>query len=216
MPRAMPAWDGEGPVIRSFTILRDAAVCGWLRKQPLLCRCTGNTLRSLRVVPSSRSWHQTGTNRKGQASPSELAEARACFSSSPVPPGSFHGSQIVWATSYKVGCAVHFCPRVAYSSITNAAHFICNYGPAGNYPGRPYKTGAACSDCSGERCAGKLCQNAERDKVISDSRWRPDWDRPACDEYCITIIALRPLLLILTILATWLLPKYRSVAPASE
>lgn len=95
MPRAMPAWDGEGPVIRSFTILRDAAVCGWLRKQPLLCRCTGNTLRSLRVVPSSRSWHQTGTNRKGQASPSELAEARACFSSSPVPPGSFHGSQVV-------------------------------------------------------------------------------------------------------------------------
>lgn len=79
MPRAMPAWDGEGPVIRSFTILRDAAVCGWLRKQPLLCRCTGNTLRSLRIVPSSRSWHQTGTNRKGQASPSELAEARACF-----------------------------------------------------------------------------------------------------------------------------------------
>ncbi|NWH74554.1 GLIP1 protein, partial [Piaya cayana] len=37
--------------------------------------------------------------------------------------------QVVWATSYKVGCAVHFCPKVAYSSITKAAHFICNYGP---------------------------------------------------------------------------------------
>ncbi|NWI88951.1 GLIP1 protein, partial [Pitta sordida] len=58
-----------------------------------------------------------------------------------------HYTQVVWATSYKVGCAVHFCPRVTYSTITNAAHFICNYGPAGNYPTQPYKTGAACSDC---------------------------------------------------------------------
>ncbi|NXR11611.1 GLIP1 protein, partial [Semnornis frantzii] len=40
-----------------------------------------------------------------------------------------HYTQVVWATSYKVGCAVHFCPRVAHSSITNAAHFVCNYGP---------------------------------------------------------------------------------------
>ncbi|XP_062469765.1 glioma pathogenesis-related protein 1-like isoform X2 [Pezoporus occidentalis] len=125
-------------------------------------------------------------------------------------------NEIVWATSYKVGCAVHFCPRVAYSSITSAAHFICNYGPAGNYPVRPYKTGAACSDCNGEQCINQLCRNAERDKVISDSKWYPEWDRSPCDEYCIVIIALRPLLLILTILATWLLPKYWSVIPASE
>ncbi|NXF06858.1 GLIP1 protein, partial [Smithornis capensis] len=58
-----------------------------------------------------------------------------------------HYTQVVWATSYKVGCAVHFCPRVTYSSITNAAHFLCNYGPAGNLPMQPYKTGAACSGC---------------------------------------------------------------------
>ncbi|NXP29563.1 GLIP1 protein, partial [Scytalopus superciliaris] len=58
-----------------------------------------------------------------------------------------HYTQIVWDTSYKVGCAVHFCPRVAYSSITNAGHFICNYAPGGNYPRRPYMKGAACSDC---------------------------------------------------------------------
>ncbi|NWR90778.1 GLIP1 protein, partial [Furnarius figulus] len=58
-----------------------------------------------------------------------------------------HYTQVVWATSYKVGCAVHFCPRVAYSSMTNAGHFICNYGPAGNYPTRPYLKGPACSAC---------------------------------------------------------------------
>ncbi|KAM9389534.1 glioma pathogenesis-related protein 1 [Phaethornis superciliosus] len=123
-----------------------------------------------------------------------------------------HYTQVVWATSYKVGCAVHFCSRVEYSSITNAAHFICNYGPAGNYPEHPYKMGAACSNCNDEQCANRLCQNAERDQVISGSRWHPDWDRPACDEYCITLIVLRLLILILTILASWLLLKYWSVS----
>ncbi|XP_010125401.1 PREDICTED: glioma pathogenesis-related protein 1-like, partial [Chlamydotis macqueenii] len=127
-----------------------------------------------------------------------------------------HYRQIVWDASYKIGCAVHFCRRVAYSSITNAAHFICNYGPSGNYRRKPYKTGAACSDCNGEQCASQLCRNAERDKVISDSKWYPEWDRPACDEYCITVIVLRLLFLILTVLATWLLPKRWPIAPASE
>ncbi|KAK2515207.1 Glipr1 [Columba guinea] len=128
-----------------------------------------------------------------------------------------HYTQIVWATSYKVGCAVHFCPKMADISITNAAHFICNYGPAGNYPGHPYKTGAACSDCNGEQCASRLCRNAERDKVTSYSNWYPEWDsKSACDKYCISVVVLRLLLLILTILATWLLPKRWPVAPASE
>ncbi|XP_025894315.1 glioma pathogenesis-related protein 1-like [Nothoprocta perdicaria] len=127
-----------------------------------------------------------------------------------------HYTQIVWATSYKVGCAVHFCPRVTGFSGTNAAHFICNYGPAGNYPRRPYERGAPCSMCHGDQCANKLCKNAERDKVISDSRWYPDWDRPACDAYCISVIVLRLLFFTLVIPATWIFQKYRPVAPASE
>ncbi|XP_005519593.1 PREDICTED: glioma pathogenesis-related protein 1-like [Pseudopodoces humilis] len=126
-----------------------------------------------------------------------------------------HYTQVVWATSYKVGCAVHFCPKVTYTSITNAAHFVCNYGPPGNYPVHPYKTGEACSECGGEQCEYQLCRNAERDKVIEDPKWYPDWDRPACDEFCISIIALRSILLILTIVATWLLPKYWSLVPAT-
>ncbi|XP_028934398.1 glioma pathogenesis-related protein 1-like isoform X2 [Ornithorhynchus anatinus] len=41
-----------------------------------------------------------------------------------------HYTQVVWATSYKVGCAVQFCPQVfGHKGLTNAAHFICNYGP---------------------------------------------------------------------------------------
>ncbi|XP_068022928.1 glioma pathogenesis-related protein 1-like isoform X2 [Melanerpes formicivorus] len=127
-----------------------------------------------------------------------------------------HYLQVVWAASYKVGCAVHFCPSVGYSSITNAAHFVCNYGPAGNYPRQPYEMGAACRGCGGEPCAKQLCRNADRDKVVSDSGWHPDWDRPAWDQYCVSTVVLRLLLLALTILATWLLPKHWSVAPVTE
>ncbi|XP_031445555.1 glioma pathogenesis-related protein 1-like [Phasianus colchicus] len=127
-----------------------------------------------------------------------------------------HYTQVVWAQSYKVGCAVHFCPTVLYFSGTNAAHFVCNYGPAGNYRRHPYETGAACSKCNGEQCTDNLCRNTERDKVISDSKWHPAWDRPACDEYCISVVVLRLLLLILTIVATWILPKYWSIAPATK
>ncbi|XP_059702877.1 glioma pathogenesis-related protein 1-like [Haemorhous mexicanus] len=126
-----------------------------------------------------------------------------------------HYTQVVWATSYKVGCAVHYCPTMQYINIRNAAHFICNYGPPGNFPVRPYKTGTPCSECGGEQCTMSMCQNPERDKVIEDSKWQPDWDRPACDEFCISVIALRSLLFILTFVASWLLPKYWSLIPAS-
>lgn len=49
-----------------------------------------------------------------------------------------------------------------------------------------------------------------------DSKWYPAWDRPACDEYCISVVVLRLFFLILTIPAAWILPKYWSIAPASE
>uniref|UniRef100_A0A8C5LDT5 SCP domain-containing protein n=1 Tax=Jaculus jaculus TaxID=51337 RepID=A0A8C5LDT5_JACJA len=57
---------------------------------------------------------------------------------------------VVWADSYKVGCAVQFCP--------NVAHFICNYGPGGNYPTWPYSRGATCSACpKDDKCLNNLC-----------------------------------------------------------
>nr|XP_012606494.1 GLIPR1-like protein 1 [Microcebus murinus] len=65
-----------------------------------------------------------------------------------------HYTQVVWAKSYKVGCAVENCP-------TLRALFVCNYGPAGNYlNSRPYTTGEPCSLCTKEeKCVEKLCQN---------------------------------------------------------
>ncbi|TRZ26916.1 hypothetical protein HGM15179_000157 [Zosterops borbonicus] len=79
-----------------------------------------------------------------------------------------HYTQVVWAESYKVGCAIHFCTTVEnFPRLSDAAHFVCNYGPAGNYPRKPYKEGQPCSRCSNDKCVDKLCANAEREKLIS-------------------------------------------------
>ncbi|XP_072856463.2 glioma pathogenesis-related protein 1 isoform X1 [Pogona vitticeps] len=133
-----------------------------------------------------------------------------------------HYTQVVWATSYKVGCAVQFCPRVSgYEELSNGAHFICNYGPAGNFPTKPYRTGRPCSGCNGEKCVRDLCgkyayhiyeANPERDQLISYSNWSPDWDETesspkapsypgpysTCDSYCIAVLILRLLFVSLT------------------
>nr|XP_025039645.1 glioma pathogenesis-related protein 1-like [Pelodiscus sinensis] len=139
-----------------------------------------------------------------------------------------HYTQVVWATSYKVGCAVHLCPSVTgFKGLTNGAHFVCNYGPAGNYPMQPYKTGAACSDCNGEKCVTTLCENPEREKLTSYSSWHPDWDTPpqpgrpgapqlssprsSCDQYCIIVLIVRLLFVLLifgaVLLVQWQYPQ---------
>jgi len=65
-----------------------------------------------------------------------------------------HYTQVVWAYSRYVGCAVHRC---AYHVRT-----ICNYWPGGNVQWgnpRPYKKGPACSKCGNGAgwCKNKLC-----------------------------------------------------------
>ena len=46
-----------------------------------------------------------------------------------------HYTQVVWANTYKVGCAKVFC-----SSGLRGTYFLCNYSPSGNYRGQaPYK-----------------------------------------------------------------------------
>ncbi|XP_047407371.1 GLIPR1-like protein 1 [Sciurus carolinensis] len=68
-----------------------------------------------------------------------------------------HYTQVVWAKSHKVGCAVSICPNLGDAS---TVLFVCNYGPAGNFANMaPYTKGAACSMCSeGEKCVNKLCR----------------------------------------------------------
>ncbi|XP_049642717.1 cysteine-rich secretory protein LCCL domain-containing 2 [Suncus etruscus] len=74
-----------------------------------------------------------------------------------------HYTQIVWATTTKIGCAVHTCPSMEVwgEMWNNAVFLVCNYSPKGNWIGEaPYKTGTPCSDCPsayGGSCKNNLC-----------------------------------------------------------
>ena len=44
-----------------------------------------------------------------------------------------HYTQVVWAATQKLGCALYDCASLTYSST-----IVCDYGPGGNDGGRPY------------------------------------------------------------------------------
>ncbi|XP_048357439.1 glioma pathogenesis-related protein 1-like [Sphaerodactylus townsendi] len=118
-----------------------------------------------------------------------------------------HYTQIVWDVSYKVGCAIVFCRKTDRSK--NIEIFVCNYGPGGNFPRRPYLQGKPCSACPhGDTCEKKLCRNPERDKVIRYTRWYPHFEhRIICDESCIALAILRPLLMFIAFGIVYYLQK---------
>ncbi|XP_041506688.1 cysteine-rich secretory protein LCCL domain-containing 2 [Microtus oregoni] len=78
-----------------------------------------------------------------------------------------HYTQMVWATTNKVGCAVHTCRRInVWGDIwENAVYLVCNYSPKGNWIGEaPYKHGRPCSECPptyGGGCRNNLCYQEE-------------------------------------------------------
>ena len=66
-----------------------------------------------------------------------------------------HYTQVVWANTYKVGCA-----KVSCSTGKGGTYLICNYSPSGNSPGKaPYKIGTSCSECAQgfDYCDQGLC-----------------------------------------------------------
>nr|AJE59585.1 CRISPLD2 [Sus scrofa] len=78
-----------------------------------------------------------------------------------------HYTQIVWATTTKIGCAVNTCRRMnVWGDVwENAVYLVCNYSPKGNWIGEaPYKTGRPCSQCPpsyGGGCRNNLCYREE-------------------------------------------------------
>ncbi|PNF13786.1 hypothetical protein B7P43_G12434 [Cryptotermes secundus] len=70
--------------------------------------------------------------------------------------GAGHYSQVVWATSDKIGCG--FTAYAGSDGWYNKM-YVCNYGPGGNVIGGSssmYTIGGACSKCSGN-CDNGLC-----------------------------------------------------------
>ncbi|XP_043823985.1 glioma pathogenesis-related protein 1 isoform X2 [Dromiciops gliroides] len=80
-----------------------------------------------------------------------------------------HYTQVVWAHTFKVGCALHYCTKIKGYPSDHGALFICNYAPAGNYfPLKPYMKGKSCAACpSGDTCEDRLCANPKRDTVLA-------------------------------------------------
>ncbi|KAL0611454.1 Glioma pathogenesis-related protein 1 [Plecturocebus cupreus] len=119
-----------------------------------------------------------------------------------------HYTQVVWADSYKVGCAVQFCPRVSgFDTLSNGAHFICNYGPGGNYPTWPYKKGATCSACrNNDKCLDNLCVNQQRDKVKRYySVVYPGWPIYLRNRYTSLFLIVNSVILLLSVIITILI-----------
>ncbi|XP_069492364.1 cysteine-rich secretory protein LCCL domain-containing 2 [Ambystoma mexicanum] len=85
-----------------------------------------------------------------------------------------HFTQIVWATTTKIGCAVNVCKRMSvWGDIwENAVYLVCNYSPKGNWIGEaPYKNGRPCSECPpsyGGNCKDNLCYKDERHVVKTE------------------------------------------------
>uniref|UniRef100_A0A8D0GST5 Cysteine rich secretory protein LCCL domain containing 2 n=1 Tax=Sphenodon punctatus TaxID=8508 RepID=A0A8D0GST5_SPHPU len=74
-----------------------------------------------------------------------------------------HYTQIVWATTNKVGCAINVCKKMTVWGEVweNPVYLVCNYSPKGNWIGEaPYKHGRSCSECPpsyGGSCQNNLC-----------------------------------------------------------
>ncbi|XP_008051285.1 glioma pathogenesis-related protein 1 [Carlito syrichta] len=116
-----------------------------------------------------------------------------------------HYTQVVWADSYKVGCAVQFCPQVSgVKELYNVAHFICDYGPPGNYPTWPYKKGATCSACpNNDKCLDDLCVNPQRDKVKRYySVVYPGWPISLRNRYTSLFLIVNVVILLLSVIIT--------------
>uniref|UniRef100_A0AAR2LX08 SCP domain-containing protein n=1 Tax=Pygocentrus nattereri TaxID=42514 RepID=A0AAR2LX08_PYGNA len=74
-----------------------------------------------------------------------------------------HYTQLVWATSSRIGCAINVCYDMnVWGQIwAKAVYLVCNYSPKGNWWGHaPYKHGTPCSACPpsyGGGCRNNLC-----------------------------------------------------------
>ncbi|XP_063403277.1 peptidase inhibitor 15-like [Mytilus trossulus] len=89
---------------------------------------------------------------------------KACMS-------SCHYTQVVWAETRKVGCAINKCDYLSFSGrmIKNALYLACFYDPMGNDMSEyPYLKGEKCSKClEGQTCDDGLCTGKGR-KICED------------------------------------------------
>uniref|UniRef100_A0A672L0G1 Cysteine rich secretory protein LCCL domain containing 1 n=1 Tax=Sinocyclocheilus grahami TaxID=75366 RepID=A0A672L0G1_SINGR len=95
-----------------------------------------------------------------------------------------HYTQLVWATSSRIGCAINVCYNMnVWGQIwAKAVYLVCNYSPKGNWWGyAPYKHGTPCSACPpsyGGLCRENLCYKGllcDFKAVASNILWFSDY-----------------------------------------
>uniref|UniRef100_A0A673TY74 Cysteine rich secretory protein 2 n=1 Tax=Suricata suricatta TaxID=37032 RepID=A0A673TY74_SURSU len=78
-----------------------------------------------------------------------------------------HYTQVVWYSSYRVGCGMAYCPNQRSLKY----YYVCQYCPAGNNVSKkntPYQQGAPCASCPGN-CENGLCTNScEYEDLLSN------------------------------------------------
>lgn len=79
-------------------------------------------------------------------------------------------TQLVWAYTYKIGCAWAMCPTLKNIPGRNDFMlFVCHYAPSGNVETyHAYKIGPRCSQCGlDDTCwEDSICRNPTRDKPV--------------------------------------------------
>nr|XP_055047247.1 GLIPR1-like protein 1 isoform X5 [Misgurnus anguillicaudatus] len=137
-----------------------------------------------------------------------------------------HYTQVVWADTYKVGCAAQACQNgvaeTTFSTVPGIV-FVCNYATAGNYAGvSPYKKGKPCSGCGTETCENNLCRNSTRDTQkknatpeILKKNSTPDTQKSngdpelsLCDSFCTSLLVIRPVSIMFIFISVFCLQQY--------
>ncbi|XP_029470254.1 peptidase inhibitor R3HDML [Rhinatrema bivittatum] len=141
-----------------------AAQCIWDHGPAQLLRYVGQNLalhsgRYRSIISLVQSWYN---ERQYYSFP----YPQECYPSCPNKcSGSIcgHYTQMVWASSNRIGCAVNTCKNIKMPGSTRrrAILLVCNYSIKGNWIGEaPYKLGVPCSACPpsyGGVCSNKLC-----------------------------------------------------------
>ncbi|KAL1020625.1 hypothetical protein UPYG_G00002600 [Umbra pygmaea] len=88
-----------------------------------------------------------------------------------------HYTQMVWASTSRMGCALNKCSNInVYGSFWKTAVFlVCNYSIKGNWVGEaPYKSGKPCSACPskyGGSCYRNQCFSFDSKSKAINRKW---------------------------------------------
>ncbi|KAM6147850.1 peptidase inhibitor R3HDML [Erethizon dorsatum] len=141
-----------------------ASRCIWDHGPPQLMRLVGQNLsifsgRYTSILDLVTLWANERWNYLFPA-PSDCVPRCPWHCNGPV---CTHYTQMVWASSNRLGCAIHTCDSINVWGSTwyQAVYLVCNYAAKGNWMGEaPYKVGMPCSACPpsyGGNCYNNLC-----------------------------------------------------------